>query len=253
MHHVDLKTQSQISQIVTSASALLALQPEANAEVQARFLSRYQMAIYRYLRAFVRDEDVALELFQEFCLKYLRGDLAKRDRGGGFDSEVGRFSRYLKRILHNLAHDHFAKAKRERVTAENHRAAIEYDEPAPDHFGNIFRQAILDRAWEVVKLAEEESPAIPCYSVLMTIAQRANVSSRELAEQLGTTEANARKVKQRSRQAFADALIESAKEFAGTGRLSEVEQELAELDLLQYCKKAIARRMTIGEKGCSKE
>ena len=42
-------------------------------------LQRYCGAAYRYLRGALRDEDAALDLLQEFVLRFLRGDFRRAD------------------------------------------------------------------------------------------------------------------------------------------------------------------------------
>src|SRR5262245_5833081 len=63
-------------------------------------LQRYCGAAYRYLRGALRDEDAALDLLQEFVLRFLRGDFRRADPGSG------RFRDYLKAALIHLVTDY---------------------------------------------------------------------------------------------------------------------------------------------------
>src|SRR5262249_42995545 len=55
---------------------------------QEQLLERYGKAVYRYLLGALRDSDVADEVYQEFALRFVRGDLA------GADPARGRFRDY---------------------------------------------------------------------------------------------------------------------------------------------------------------
>jgi DNA-directed RNA polymerase specialized sigma24 family protein len=68
----------------------------ADALEQSRFFDRYHPAIVRYLMSCLHDEDAAADLFQEFALRFVRGDFAKvRPR-------TGSFRQYVKTALINL-------------------------------------------------------------------------------------------------------------------------------------------------------
>src|SRR5690606_11807256 len=62
-------------------------------------IERHCGAVYRYLLGATRDEEAAEELFQEFALRFLRGDFAN------VRPERGRFRRYLKTVLINMVND----------------------------------------------------------------------------------------------------------------------------------------------------
>jgi hypothetical protein len=46
-------------------------------------MGSYHRAVHRYLLGALRDEDAAEELFQEFALRFVRGDFRWADRGRG--------------------------------------------------------------------------------------------------------------------------------------------------------------------------
>jgi hypothetical protein len=50
---------------------------------QRVLLQRYSGAAYRYLRGALHDEDAALDLFQEFVLRFLRGDFRRAQPAAG--------------------------------------------------------------------------------------------------------------------------------------------------------------------------
>ena len=81
---------------------------EARVDAQAKLLERYQRAIYRYLlHVLRRDADAADELFQEFALRFLRGDFK------GADQRRGRFRDFLKGVLIHLVADHHRRLQRQ--------------------------------------------------------------------------------------------------------------------------------------------
>src|SRR6516165_12315319 len=74
-------------------------EPDA-ATAQRLLLHRYSGAAYRYLRGALHDEEAALDLFQEFVLRFLRGDFRRADPA------AGRFRDYLRTALIHLVTDH---------------------------------------------------------------------------------------------------------------------------------------------------
>src|SRR3990172_1957475 len=73
---------------------------------QQSLLDRYGGAIRRYAIAALRDEDAADEVFQEFALKFVRGDFAGADPGRG------RFRAFVKTIVYRLIVDHQRRRKK---------------------------------------------------------------------------------------------------------------------------------------------
>src|SRR5215471_15423383 len=63
-------------------------------------MERYSGAVYRYLRAALRDVHAADDLFQEFALRFLRGDFRNAN------PERGRFRDFVKTALYHLIVDH---------------------------------------------------------------------------------------------------------------------------------------------------
>ena len=58
---------------------------------QQKMLDRYGGAVRRYALAALRDEDAADDVFQEFALKFVRGDFRAADPGRG-RFQIGRAS-----------------------------------------------------------------------------------------------------------------------------------------------------------------
>src|SRR6516225_1699862 len=98
-----------LSQIPTMWSVLARAQPGAPEAASAtkQLLERYRRPINRYLLACVRRLDVADELFQEFALRFVRGDFKSAA------PERGRFRHFLKTSLYHLVVDYRRKQQRE--------------------------------------------------------------------------------------------------------------------------------------------
>jgi RNA polymerase sigma-70 factor (ECF subfamily) len=70
---------------------------------------------------------------------------------------------------------------------------------------------------------------------------RSDELATKLSERLGKPmqAGAARVLLHRSRDSFADMLLEEVRQSLATGDVDEIEEELIELDLLQYCKPAL--------------
>src|SRR5204862_1035092 len=119
-------------------------------------LERYQSAAYRYLLGGVRNLDAADELFQEFALRFVRGDFRRAD------PERGRFRDFVKTALRNLVTNHHKKVARHPAASLEKPEDVAADTPPEDldaEFLSNWRKALLDRAWE--SLAALEKPGGP--------------------------------------------------------------------------------------------
>ncbi len=210
-------------------------------------LARYGDAIVRYLRGAFRDESAAQDTFQEFAIRLLKGDYKSAS------PEKGRFRGFLKTILSRLVADHYRKQTRRR------ESPIEPDFCLPDpqqqlkresEFQSVWRDELLTDAW--LRLAQEETrTGKPWMTVLRLRVESPQLRSAELADQLGhlidqeVTATRLRVLLHRSREKFANFLLDSVAESLSLGadeHLDEVEQELADLELLQYCQSVLELR-----------
>src|SRR5882757_7198073 len=73
---------------------------------QQRLLDKYGVAVRRYALSALRDEDAAEEVFQEFALKFVRGDFGKAS------PDRGRFRAFVKTIVYRLIVDYQRRAKK---------------------------------------------------------------------------------------------------------------------------------------------
>lgn len=101
---------------------LVKLYAEGNNEAFAVILSRYEKRLYSYILYFVRNNDVADDLFQETFVKAI-----VTIKHGRY-TETGKFSAWLTRIAHNLIVDQFRDEKNENTVSN--------DEVTTDLFNN---------------------------------------------------------------------------------------------------------------------
>jgi RNA polymerase sigma-70 factor (ECF subfamily) len=218
---------------------------------QQSLLDRYGGAVRRYALAALRDEDAADEVSQEFALKFVRGDFGKADPGRG------RFRAFVKTVVYRLIVDYQRRRKalvREGPLHSNiAEPACDREEDSPIDaaadamFRTSWRDELLASCWQRLAQAEKLSGK-PYETVLRYRVNHPDARSPELAaglsEQLGKP-INAGAVRvllHRAREAFADLLLEEVTDSLASGSLDEAEEELIDLDLLEYCRPALERR-----------
>ncbi len=214
---------------------------------QQALLDRYGGAVRRYALAALRDEDAADEVCQEFALRFVRGDFAHAD------PERGRFRAFVKTVVYRLIVDYQRRQKKRLRESPMHSnvAAREPDldeSPTDDAiFCKSWRDELLARCWQ--KLADDEKDTRkPYHTVLRYRVDHPDAPSTELAtglsEKLGKpiNAGAVRVILHRAREAFAEFLLEEVAQSLADGSLDETEQELIDLDLLEYCRPALERR-----------
>ena len=118
---------------------------------------------------------------------------------------------------------------------------------SPDQADRAFRESwreeLLARAWAALAAAQPTA-----FAVLRLRADRPELSSAEMAQQLGRdlgqplTAAGVRQTLHRAREAFAELLLEEVALSVEPPTADQVEKELQYLDLLTYCRPALERR-----------
>ena len=237
---------------LSSISTLWSLVRQANQEpaettraAQQQLLERYGGAIRRYLLGALRDEDAAEELFQEFALCLLQGNLS------GVDRERGRFRDFVKGVLSHLVAKYHKRDRRrpQPLGSQQPEPVVEastYSEL--DHsFLASWRDELLARSW--VELARiENQTGQPFYTVLRFRAEHPDLSSGQIAEQLGAqmgkplTATGVRQTLHRAREKFAGLLLDEVAQSLEHPTADRIEQELLELGLLEHCRPALQRR-----------
>lgn len=235
-----------LSQIQTQWSVVREAHGDNVHEVQAAMqtlLERYGGAVKRYLLAAFRDQDAADEVFQEFALKFIRGDLHAAT------PERGRFRNYVKTIVYRLIVDHQRRRKRCREAQVDYLdpmdpGGVEIDE---HDFVRSWRDDLLSRTWTQLERFEAKTQR-PYFTLMRLRADFPEARSDELAERLserigGIHTAGAIRVAlHRARDYFADLLLTEVSHSLGQADAESVEAELIDLDLMKYTREAFAER-----------
>ncbi len=214
---------------------------------QQSLLDRYGGAVRRYALAALRNEDAADEVFQEFALRFVRGDFGKAD------PERGRFRAFVKTIVYRLIVDYQRRAKklaREGAMHTNMAEPQVGDDATPNDdrmFHTSWRDELLARCWQKLEQDERETGK-PYHTVLRYRVDNPDLRSQFLAtglsEKLGKP-INAGAVRvllHRARDAFAELLLDEVIQSLAADSLDDAEEELIDLDLLEYCRPALERR-----------
>jgi RNA polymerase sigma-70 factor (ECF subfamily) len=88
-------------------------------EAQQTLLDRYGGAVRRYALAALRNEDAADEVFQDFALKFVRGDF------GQVDPDRGRFRAFVKTVVYRLIVDYQRRQKKRKLESPMHSNVAE--------------------------------------------------------------------------------------------------------------------------------
>jgi RNA polymerase sigma-70 factor (ECF subfamily) len=203
---------------------------------QRLLLERYAGAAYRYLLAAAGAGDAADDLFQEFALRFLRGDFRRAD------PQRGRFRDYLKAALIHLVHDHRRARQRRPLGLRDEfrpaRAPAESDEGRTFLAG--WRAELLDRTWKSLAAANPTYHRVLLLRIDNPDEPSAGLADR-LAEPLGKAvdAAWVRKTLQRAQRKYARLLVEEVKASLPAPTPEAVRQELLDLDLLKFCRSAL--------------
>jgi RNA polymerase sigma-70 factor (ECF subfamily) len=215
---------------------------DAGAARQA-LLERYGGAVRRYLLGALRDLHAADDLFQEFALRLLQGDLR------GADRSRGRFRDFVKGVLFHLIADYHRRRRGPQ--------ALVSDPPDPGQeaatlaeadraFAEEWRAELLARAWAGLDALERASGS-PWYSVLRLRAGHPTLRSPELAGRLASqlgrpvTAEGVRQLLHRARGKFRELLLYEVRQSLEDPPEERLEQELIDLGLQAYCQPAAAR------------
>jgi RNA polymerase sigma factor (sigma-70 family) len=213
-------------------------QSEEAQRAAVQLMSRYAGAVHRYLLKALKDPHAAEELDQEFALRFLRGDFRH------VDPSRGRFRDYVKRAVQNLMIDYYRRKRPvRRLDSDIIEPAVEDEGLArfEQQFTQSWRNDLLDRAWTAVKEMESRTGQ-PHHTVLRIRVDSPDLNSHgwaaRLAEAVGhpVTPGAFRQALQRARRAFTGHLIHEVAASLETPSLGAMEEELAELELLEYCR-----------------
>jgi RNA polymerase sigma-70 factor (ECF subfamily) len=215
---------------------------EAVAAAHQQLLERYGKAVQRYLLGALRDPEAAEELAQEFALRFLRGDLQRAD------PQRGRFRDFVRGVLIHLVTDYYRdQRRRPRLLSPAGLEAATPQGATPEAdrlFQDSWRDELLSRAWKALAQLQEQTGQ-PFHTVLWQRAQQPQTRSAAMAEQLGAalgkpvTAAWVRQTLHRARHKFGHFLLTEVVQTLDNPTEQQLQDELRELGLLEYCRPAL--------------
>jgi RNA polymerase sigma factor (sigma-70 family) len=218
---------------------------EAVGAARAALVERYSGAVYRYLLGALRDRDAADDLFQDFCLRFLRGDFRNAD------PRKGRFRDFVKTALFHLIVDHQNRRRdAPRVVSLEAADGAAHSPGLPcseQQFLESWRNEILGRTWQALERNSAQG-GHAYYRVLRCRSDHPDFSSSALAEQLSTEFGRpikadwVRQTLRRAREQFTDLLVEELAVTLEEPTPHRLEEELQDLGMLDYCRDALNRR-----------
>lgn len=241
MDHDNPQRLSRISTLWTLVNQAHHGAADAVPDAQRQLVERYSGAVHRYLLGALRDAEAADELFQEFCLRFLRGDFRRAD------PERGRFRDFVKTAVFHLIVDHQKRRRPQPLEGDEPASAPSPAAEAEQAFLQSWREELLEHAWQGLADLERRTGQ-PCYTLLRFRADQPLLSSEEMAEQMGAqlgktfTVASLRQALYRAREKFTDLLLAQVKQSLQEPTDENLEQELIDLGLLAYCRPALDRR-----------
>jgi RNA polymerase sigma-70 factor (ECF subfamily) len=193
----------------------------------------------------LRDPDAADEVFQDFALRFVKGRLR------GAHPSRGRFRDFVKGVLAHLIADYYKSRPRPLQTLDSNCPDVAAPMATIDELDQAYikswRNELMLRAWDALHQIEKETGQ-PFYTVLRFRSEHANMASPQMAQELSVqlgrtlTDVSVRQTLHRARERYADLLIVEVNQLIETPSADQLEQELIELDLLDYCRPALQRR-----------
>ena len=188
--------------------------------------------------AITRDESVSEDLFQEFVVRVLRGDLCR------VSPSKGRFRDYVKSILINLVNDHFRNRHLRTVPLnEQLTATMAPSEDDSEVFEHRWREEMLRQTWQDMR---ERHPLM--YTVMRTHVENVDApaveKAKDVADELGTswTANRFRVCLHRARAKFAQILESKVAATLDDPTDDQLCRELRHLRLLRYCRRSDASK-----------
>ena len=242
-----VEPEPRLSQMTTHWTAVIEAHsgtPDQVKPAVSRLMCRYAGAVHRYFLKAVKNPDDADELDQEFAVRFLRGDFRRSSR------DRGRFRDYVKRAVQNMIIDHFRR-KNTSKARNSSIAGPAIPDPALSRFEREFiaswRSDLLDRAWNALSALEKTSGQ-PYHTVLRFRVDHPDLPSDEAAESLSRAVGRllsagaVRQAVMRSRRKFVDFLLGEVLASMDHPTQDELEEELGDLKLLEYCRPFLKRR-----------
>lgn len=217
--------------------------PEQRSSARQQLLERYDRAVRAYLVKVLRNADAADEVYQEFALRVVRGDLQRAD------PSRGRFRNFVKTTIYHLIVDYQRRAKsRPRLRQDSDPEPV-WEPPELAQMDQdllqSWREEFLVHGWLLLEKAEKEGGP-PHHTVLRAKCEHAELKSPELAAELSKrlgkpiTAVNCRKMLDRARHRLAQLLVEQVVAARQPRSRADLLEELADLGLSDACLHAAA-------------
>ncbi len=240
---VATNVSDRLSQIETLWSVVRrAHETDEAADAQQELLKRYGPAIRRYLCHKLKDPATADDIYQDFALKFVRGDFQQ------VAPEKGRFRTFIRSVLFRMVADYYRAKQRNKLVQLDEPLAVppsaDLDDADEDPFAEVWRDELLKRTWDGLLRAEQESGKVWFTILQLRVnhpewrsAQLAETLSNEIGKEIST--ANVRVLLHRAREKFSALLIEAVAESVSSKAYADIEEELADLHLLEFCHAAL--------------
>lgn len=232
-----------LSQISTMWTVLRQAHTGSGIEARAAqqlLLERYGGAVHRYLLRAVGDVHVADDLLQEFALSLVKGSFR------GADPERKRFRFYVKTVLFHMVSHHGRGRRKQPKPLAPDGSQLANLPASPDNereFDDGWRDQLLARTWQRLKQAQ------PLFHDLLRFrVQHPKMESADMASQLSSqvgkplTPEGVRQTLHRARGEFANLLVDEVAHTLEEPTVERLHEELADLNLLDYCRPALKRR-----------
>lgn len=239
----ELDRLSQIETLWSMVHQAHQTDEEVARDAQRKLLKQYGNAIQRYLSTKIRDPAVVDDIYQDFAIKFVRGDFHKAS------PEIGRFRTFIRTVLFRQIADFYRTRKRRadvQLDVEILEPAAQEDEvPSDEQFVQVWRDEMLKKAWDALYDLEIETGKA-WYSVLQTRVNHPKMRSADLARAMSEhldkpiSSANVRVLLHRAREKFSLLLIENISNSLESNSADRIEEELADLQLLEYCQAALS-------------
>jgi RNA polymerase sigma factor (sigma-70 family) len=221
--------------------------PELMRAARQQLLERYEPVVRLYLRGLLRGrpdrEEAVEECVQNFALRFVSGGFR------GADPTRGRFRDYLKAAVRNLAISYQRNGRMQVQHLDDYEPPVEDPSlhESDREFLKIWRDELLARTLKALA-AEDERSGQHLYTVLRFRMDHPEMRSPEMAEHLGARvgkPVNSGWIRKRlflARERFAELLLGEVLQSLDNPRQEQLEQELIELGLFDYCRSALEQR-----------
>ncbi len=235
------------SWVVTAWPKIFEGRGDGEGALKARheLLVRYHEVVYHYFLKKLHNHHAAQELYSNFALRLLESDALI----AGVDPNRGRFRAYLKTALHNMVNDYYRRQGQGPHIGPlpTDPSAVEVVQEEDSAFPPLWRQELLNQAWKALEASEKGGHGIG-FAVLRYQSDHPESRSPQIAEELTQrlgrpiTSDAVRTALHRAREKFAALLMDEVERSLQNPTLDTLEEELIDLKLLPYCKKALEQR-----------